>query len=97
MTLIAPAGGVTKGKLIKFGAMVVLPGETKAEGESFTAIYDGIYGGLKLAADAAPQYAGDKAYLKGTDGELTSVASGNTLCGFFIKTDGQEAIMLQGI
>lgn len=97
LMLRAPAGGVTKGTLIKHGSMVLLPAETAKEGENFTALFSGIYGALTIHADGAPQYEGEKAFLKAGTSELTTVAAGNAFCGYFVKTDDTDALHFCGL
>ncbi|CAM3934490.1 DUF2190 family protein [Vibrio aquimaris] len=97
LTLKAPAGGVTKGKLIKFGDMVLLPAETAKQGEEFTGLFSGIYGDLAIDSGSTPQYAGEKAFLKDGTHELTTSATGNTHCGYFVTTDSEKALILQGL
>lgn len=97
ITVPAPAGGVTKGVPIKFGDMVLLPAETAKEGQMFTGEFSGVFGGMKLDEGVAPKYAGEKAFLKKDTNVLTTVATANTHCGFFVTTPDGKGVLLQGL
>lgn len=97
MTLTAK-DKVNKGVLTKIGDAVIIPAETAEAGKKFTAIYDGIYVNLDLHTDANPEFNLERAYLVKDTNQLTNIeAEGNTRCGYFITTAGQNALMFKGI
>ncbi|MYM61644.1 DUF2190 family protein [Vibrio sp. OCN044] len=97
LTLKAPSGGVKKGELIKFGDMVLLPAESVKEGELFTGLFSGVYGNLSIDSGSTPKFQGEKAFLKNGTHDLTTAETGNDHCGYFVTTDGEQALMLQGL
>lgn len=73
LTLIAPAGGVTSGVPAEVGDLVVVPLETAAVGEEFSAKVGGVWN-LPAAAGLAQ---GIKVSLK--DGELVDAATADSV------------------
>lgn len=89
LTLIAPAGGVTAGKLVKVGAVVVAPVDSAAAGAEFVGHLLGEYrSAATITADVA---AGAKAYLLADGSGVTNVNTDNTEIGVFSAPAGNGA------
>lgn len=68
LTLVAPAGGVTSGQLVKIGSLNVVAAYAAAAGDEFEGHTCGVFEVPKLAADAYS--AGDVAVLDAANSQI---------------------------
>ena len=90
LTLTAPAGGVTSGKPVKVGALVVVPMAPAAAGELFEGVRVGVFTVTVALTGAVNE--GDAAYLKADGSAITDDATGTTLCGAFSAALASDAV-----
>src|SRR5262245_51665739 len=75
----APGGGVTAGTGVKIGDLLVIALETKAAGEKFRAIRNGVVEHAKLSAQAWTE--GQQVNWDDTNKRFTTVTTGNFRAG----------------
>lgn len=79
----APVGGVVSGTALLIGKLLVVPVTSADAGDKFTGSIEGIFTLPATSADTPS--AGALAYWDATPGEVTTTASGNVLCGYFME------------
>lgn len=79
----APVGGVVSGEPVLISKILAVPVTTADAGDKFTGSIEGIF--ELAAATADTPSAGDLAYWDDTAKEVTTVALGNTLCGYWME------------
>jgi predicted RecA/RadA family phage recombinase len=84
LSLTAPTGGVTQGKIYSIGNMLVVAMETASATATFAASYRGPTWILKYGATGQSFVAGAKCYADLTNHRITASSTGNTLVGGFV-------------
>jgi predicted RecA/RadA family phage recombinase len=79
LTLTAPSGGVVSGTTYKIGALVVVAQVSAAEGESFSAVAEGVCTLTKTTSQAWTE--GQRLYWDDSGKKWTTTAQGNTYGG----------------
>ncbi|ELH7952684.1 DUF2190 family protein [Vibrio fluvialis] len=100
LTLKAPAGGVTYGKPLKMGVVLVVPAMTAEEGQHFTGEVSGVFVEYPMKDGDAPSYSGEYAYFDPATSEFSltkPAAPDDTPVGAFIIEHGVEALYLPGV
>jgi predicted RecA/RadA family phage recombinase len=81
--LTAPTGGVVSGLGYKIGGLIVIAGNTVAEGSPFPACLEGLFDVLAEGSGSGQAWAeGDAIYWDNTNHQFTKTAASNTLAGF---------------
>lgn len=89
LDLVAPAGGVTAGKPVKIGDLIVVPSTDAAEGETFAGWTEGVY---EVDTDTGASWAqGEKVYLLADGSAFTKTATSNTKAGVTIAAKASGA------
>lgn len=96
LALKAPAGGVTEGKALMMGELLIVPTKTVKEGQDFEAYKQGNFENFQdqLADGVTPSYAGESAYWK--DGKLTTAKTGAIKVGYFVTAHDAPTLHLTG-
>ena len=90
----APAGGVTSGQALLFGAIFGVASTTQAEGKRVAVQVEGVFTLPKATGNGLTE--GQKAYWDDTAKKITGTASGNTLVGHAVEaadTAATEAVV----
>lgn len=95
VTRVAPSPGVVSGAPVLLGSLLVVPGATAAEGDTFGAQVTGEFRGVKPGSQAWTQ--GVKVYWDNSAKKFTTSSGGNTLVGTAADAVGSGADETSGI
>ena len=95
VTRVAPVGGVVSGAPVLLGSLLVVPGATAAEADTFGAQVTGEFRGVKPGSQAWTQ--GAKIYWDNSAMKFTTTSGGNTLVGTASEAVGAGADETAGI
>lgn len=95
LTLVAGAGGVTKGVPFLHGELFVIPASDAKEGKLYTGMISGAFMGYEeFLADSVTVADKDTAYFT-PEGKLVKTKTGNIKVGYFVENSQMPMLLVK--